>query len=154
LYGLLCLASNLNDTLLRNSSPDRPVFAILIGGTVTKRIVLIVILSWLVTACGIRNKEHQQAMQSWIGHDSINLIKAWGIPTREYALGDGSKILDYSSSHVESSSSLTYVPSLQAGQMGTLAPTSELETVSCKKNVLVNASGKIQKITWSGNGCY
>jgi hypothetical protein len=59
-----------------------------------KKLLLLVLL--IGSGCGpmIKAQRHKM-LDSWVGYGKDALVKAWGIPTREYTMTDGTLLMEY-----------------------------------------------------------
>ena len=137
-----------------------------------KIIWLCAMFSLVLSGCGTQRIKERQAKfeeknNQLIGKTYDDLIRGSGVPTGEAKLSDGSRIVEYSSSHITISGGgsypvpiSTYVPNRSG--VGGFWIYSEMErnipvsssTYYCKLDFTVSTQNIIQSWKAEGNHCY
>jgi hypothetical protein len=120
---------------------------------------------------------YEAILNSWVGDTSDHLVSVWGVPSREYDLGNGGKTLEYarssqfvipgrtvyrsqttydSGSVSASSSTGTTASGTYTGTSTTYVPQTTAPTVvdqSCVTRFSTDSMGRIVNWAWEGNAC-
>ena len=117
-----------------------------------KRSLLLVSLAALCGCATTAN--YKKAVNSWVGVDMDILVNSWGYPTRTFAAPNGNTVYEYLKSdsyNTPTYTSYNYDTASKTGNATTYG--GETITVYCRTFFETNASKKIVKATFEGNGC-
>lgn len=112
-----------------------------------KKLTIIFLVFTIVTSCKVngvpRKSRTQTLMESWVGSTESAIVSSWGPPTSTYSVGDGTRILTWTTSYTEGGNTWydTY------GRQQYNSPT----TYTCQKQFYLDSSGVIYSWRYSGN---
>lgn len=132
-----------------------------------KKLIYLFVMVMLVSGCATTAK-YEAKLDTWVGASEDYLIAAWGVPNKEYRMGDGKKAVEYVLKNTVQSGGYTYtVPqtTYSSGSIGdknysgtstqyvvTTAPVQKYK-LSCKTSFIINTSGKVESWHHEGNNC-
>ena len=126
-----------------------------------RRMSFVALAVLVVTGCATREK-YEQRVQSWVGHTSDDLARAWGPPSGNYKLNNGNTMIMYEANSVEAYTSPTQVyqaPGTVIGNVFYPGPTTvtggTTTTVQkrCRTQFEVDGAGRIVGTGFEGNAC-
>jgi len=133
--------------------------------TVMKIFILFLILS--LSACATTAK-YESKLNNFIGVSENSLIAAWGVPDKEYRLGNGKKAVEFVSKSTVISGGNPYTVPQTTYQSGTIGGQSYSGTstqyvvqtdpvqkhrLTCKTSFIIDTQGRVESWQHEGNNC-
>lgn len=134
-----------------------------------KPLLLFFLISIILAAGGCGNytlptsKGYSQLCQTYVGHDSKDLVEQWGQPGRTFNKPDGGEVLvyvetkdEYSLNPLSHSALIEYPPRVDPRKersevFGNVVGSSYPSMDYCISYFEVNKAGKIDKVIWRGD---
>ena len=111
---------------------------------------------------------YEKVLNTWVGNSTDHLVSAWGIPTKQYRLHDGSVVMEYTRSSTGVWLGLTHDEPVTTYSNGTIngnaysqtsttyVPVTDPDEVlhyDCLTRFTANSAGVITRWAWQGNNC-
>jgi len=128
---------------------------------------LILLMCLGLCACATTAK-YEARLNTFIGQSEDSLIAAWGVPDKQYNMGDGKKAIEYVEKSMVRTGGYSYTQPRTTYHSGTIgnqtysgtsteyvtekAPV-ERHKLFCKTSFIIDKSGKVESWHHEGNDC-
>ena len=132
-----------------------------------KKLIYLFVMAVLASGCATTAK-YEAKLNSWVGQSEDALIASWGVPDKQYRMGDGKKAIAYLRKDTLQTGGYTYTEPQTTYHSGTVGDqaysgtsTTYVEKTEpvhkyklfCKTSFIIDNSGRVVSWHHEGNNC-